>query len=110
MRLLFDQNLSPRLVRALADLSRGSTHVRNVGLSQATDDAVWNYAARHGHVVVSKDGGFHQRSFLLGHPPKVVWIRRGNCSTRDIETLLRRRHPDLLAFDADPERSFLALS
>jgi predicted nuclease of predicted toxin-antitoxin system len=40
----------------------------------------------------------------------VVWIRRGNCSTRDIETLLRHRHPDLLAFDADPERSFLALS
>jgi predicted nuclease of predicted toxin-antitoxin system len=53
---------------------------------------------------------FHQRSFLLGPPPKVVWIRRGNCSTGDIETLLRQRHPDLLAFDADPDRSFLALS
>jgi predicted nuclease of predicted toxin-antitoxin system len=53
---------------------------------------------------------FHQRSFLLGHPPKVVWIRRGNCSTRDIETLLRDRLPDLLTFDADPGASFLALS
>ena len=94
MRLLLDQNLSPRLVSALADVFPGSIHVRDVGLSRATDDAVWNYAAQHGHVIVSKDAEFHQRSFLLGHPPKVVWIRRGNCSTRDIETLLRHRHPD----------------
>ena len=110
VRLLLDQNLSSRLVRALADVFRGSTHVRDVGLSRATDEAVWTYAARHGYVIVSKDAEFHQRSFVLGHPPKVVWIRRGNCSTRDIETLLRGRGPDLLAFDADPERSFLALS
>ena len=66
--------------------------------------------ARHGHVIVSKDGEFHQRSFLLGHPPKVVWIRRGNCSTRDIETFLRDRLPDLLGFDTNPGASFLALS
>ena len=109
MRLLLDQNLSPQLVSALADVFPGSIHVRDVGLSRATDDAVWNYAAQHGHVIVSKDAEFHQRSFLLGHPPKVVWIRRGNCSTRDIETLLRHRHPELLAFDTDPDRSFLAL-
>jgi predicted nuclease of predicted toxin-antitoxin system len=110
VRLLLDQNLSPQLVRALADLFPGSTHVRDVGLSQATDDAVWAYAARHGYVIVSKDAEFHQRSFLLGHPPKVVWVRRGNCSTGDIETLLRQRYSDLLAFDAAPEGSFLALS
>jgi predicted nuclease of predicted toxin-antitoxin system len=59
---------------------------------------------------VSEGPEFHQRSFLLGHPPKVAWIQRGNCSTRDIETLLRHRHPELLAFDSVPERSFLALS
>jgi predicted nuclease of predicted toxin-antitoxin system len=33
---------------------------------------------------VSKDTDFHQRSFLFGGPPKVVWIRLGNCSTEDI--------------------------
>ena len=26
-----------------------------------------------------------QRSLLYGHPPKVVWIRRGNCSVRHID-------------------------
>jgi predicted nuclease of predicted toxin-antitoxin system len=110
VRLLLDENLSPRLVRVLTDLFPGSTHVRDVGLSRATDDAVWTYAAQYGYVIVSKDAEFHQRSFLLGPPPKVVWIRRGNCSTKDIETLLRQRHQDLLAFDADPAGSFLALS
>ncbi len=110
MRLLLDQNLSPRLISTLADVFPGSIHVRDVGLSRAEDDVVWNSAAEHGHVIVSKDSGFHQRSFLLGHPPKVVWIRRGNCSTGDIQTLLRQRYPDLLAFDVDPEQSFLALS
>ena len=110
MRLLLDQNLSPRLVRALADIFPGSTHVRDVALSRGTDDTVWNYAAQHGYVIVSKDAEFHQRSFLLGHPPKVVWIRRGNCSVAQQRLDVPRRHPDLLAFDADPERSFLALS
>ena len=83
VRLLLDQNLSPRFVRALADVFPESTHVRDVGLSRATDEAVWTYAARHGPVIVSKEAEFQQRSFLLGHPPKVVWIRRGNCSTGD---------------------------
>jgi predicted nuclease of predicted toxin-antitoxin system len=57
-----------------------------------------------------RTGNSTSEGFLLGHPPKVVWIRRGNCSTRDIETLLRDRLPDLLGFDADPGASFLALS
>ena len=48
MRLLFDQNLSPRLLAILADLYGGSTHVKNEGLEAADDDTVWEYAARHG--------------------------------------------------------------
>ena len=110
VRLLLDQNLSPQLVRVLGDLFPGSTHVRDVGLFRASDDAVWTYAAQQGYVIVSKDAEFHQRSFVLGHPPKVVWIRRGNCSTRDIEVMLRTRHAEIAAFGANPEASFLALS
>jgi len=47
---------------------------------------------------------------LFGHPPKVVWIRLGNCTTAQVEALLRTRHADLLAFDQDAEASFLALA
>jgi predicted nuclease of predicted toxin-antitoxin system len=109
VRLLFDQNLSPRLLDALADLHGGSSHVRNEGLRTADDDTVWAYAARQGFVIVSKDADFHQMSFVLGHPPKVIWIRRGNCSTDEIAALLRRHHADLLAFEQDETASFLAL-
>ena len=109
MKLLFDQNLSPSLVKVLSDLYPESIHVRDVGLRDATDEAVWNYASRHGLTIMSKDSDFHQRSFLFGSPPKVVWIRRGNCSTADIETLLRTHDAALQTFEQDREGAFLAL-
>jgi predicted nuclease of predicted toxin-antitoxin system len=110
MKLLFDQNLSHRLVGQLLTEFPGSTHVRDVGLATATDSAVWAYAAVNGLVIVSKDTDFQQRALLHGHPPKVVWIRLGNCPTSAVATLLRTRQADLLAFEADPSASFLALS
>jgi len=109
VKLLLDQNLSPRLAGVLTALYPGSTHVRDVGLQAAGDDAVWTYAAAHGFAIVSKDADFHQRSFVLGHPPKVVWIRRGNCSTAEVEQILRIRQADVLAFAADEQGAFLSL-
>ena len=109
MKFLFDQNLSPCLTLALAHLYPGSIHVRDVGLERADDGIVWNYAQTRGFVIATKDADFHQMSFVFGHPPKVVWIQRGNCSTADIEGILRVRFTDLSAFDADAESSFLAL-
>ncbi|NKE69545.1 DUF5615 family PIN-like protein [Candidatus Manganitrophus noduliformans] len=109
MKLLFDQNLSPRLVKALIDLYPDSVHVRDVGLHNVLDEVVWEYAARHGLSIVSKDADFHQRSFLFGSPPKVIWVRRGNCSTSDIEAILRAHHADLLWFEQDVKSAFLVL-
>ena len=87
MKLFFDQNLSPRLAGALAGLYPGSVHVREVQLHAADDDTVWAYAARHGFAILSKDADFHQRSFVLGHPPKVVWN-----SERPLLVVAIRRH------------------
>src|SRR5438132_12684077 len=110
MKLLFDQNLSHRLVGRLAAEFPGSQHVRHAGLATASDPAVWAYAAAQGLVIVSKDSDFQHRALLLGHPPKIVWVRLGNCSTAAVAALLRTRQADLLAFEADPTVSFLALS
>src|SRR5438093_12930564 len=110
MKLLFDENLSPRLVGLLAAQFPGSDHVRNAGLASAPDPAVWSFAAAQGLVIVSKDSDFQHRALLLGHPPKVVWVRLGNCSTAAVVALLRTRQADLLAFEADPTVSLLALS
>jgi len=109
LKLLFDQNLSPRLVTRLADLYPGSAHVRDVGLAASDDEPVWRHAAAGGFVIVTKDDDFRQRSFLHGPPPKVVWIRLGNCSTADVEGALRTRSAEVHAFGADPEAALLVL-
>lgn len=110
MKLLFDQNLSDRLLRILGDDYPGSVHVRNVGLARADDEQVWRYALDQRLTITSKDSDFHQRSLVRGHPPKVVWLQTGNCTTDRIAELLGRHRPDLEAFDADPQASFLVLS
>jgi predicted nuclease of predicted toxin-antitoxin system len=110
MKLLFDQNLSYRLVALLASEYPGSLHVRDVGLNAADDQAVWQFAIQQGLAIVSKDSDFQQRALLKGHPPKVVWVRLGNCTTAAVADLLRARQTDLLAFEADATASFLILS
>ena len=110
MKLLLDQNLSDRLLPILGDDYPGSVHVRNVGLARADDEDVWRYALDEGFVITSKDSDFYQRSLVRGHPPKVVWIRAGNCTTDRIAQLLRRHREDLKVFSDDPEASFLILT
>jgi len=89
MKLLFDQNLSRKLVVTVQSLYPSSQHVVQVGLSEASDDHVWEYAKKNGFTMVSKDSDFYHRSMLLGHPPKAVWIRLGNCTTRAVSELLQ---------------------
>jgi predicted nuclease of predicted toxin-antitoxin system len=110
VKLLFDQNLSPWLCRRLADRFPDSVHVREIGLRDAEDAVIWDYAAEHGFAIVTKDADFRQRSFVLGHPPKIVWLRLGNCSTKAIEELMRDRATQIEEFLADEEKSFLCLT
>jgi predicted nuclease of predicted toxin-antitoxin system len=97
-RLLFDQNLSYRLSALLADLFPESVHAREVGLTRADDLSVWRYASAQALTIVTKDSDFNQMSFLHGPPPKVVWLRTGNCSTREILALIRRDASEIVDF------------
>lgn len=109
MKLLFDENLSPKLPERLAELFPDSSHVRDVNLKSADDPVVWQYAKDKDFTIVSKDSDLHQRSFVLGHPPKVIWVRLGNCSTNDVEELLRRNFLFVTNFNDDSDASFLVL-
>jgi predicted nuclease of predicted toxin-antitoxin system len=108
--LLFDENLAARLVLELADLYPDCAHARDRGLTGGSDHAIWQHARDHGLVIVSKDEDFQQMSVLYGAPPKVIWIRLGNCSTADIIRLLRERRNEVDRFVADTEAAFLALA
>jgi predicted nuclease of predicted toxin-antitoxin system len=109
MKLLFDQNLSPRLTRLLADIYSESVHVREVGLREADDVAIWQYAKLNGYVIVSKDSDFQQRSLLHGAPPKFIWLRVGNCTVKRTEDLLRSYSAAVRTFDLDDSKSHLML-
>jgi predicted nuclease of predicted toxin-antitoxin system len=108
--LLFDENLAARLVTDLANLYPGCLHVSDRGLAGGSDQGIWQYAREHGFVVVTKDEDFQRLSVLYGAPPKVIWIRLGNCSTADIIRLLSERQPEIDRFVADEEAAFLALA
>ena len=109
MKLLFDQNLSPRLCDGLRDIWTEVVHVRAVGLAAADDSAVWAYARQHGFVIVSKDGDFSGRSSLYGAPPKVIWLAVGNCSTIAIERRLRVHREEIEAFATEPDTTLLVI-
>ncbi len=109
MKLLLDQNLSPRLVQELQEAYPDSTHVREFGLQSAPDVEIWQLAKKRGFVIVSKDADFHQMSFLYGTPPKVVWIRLGNCTTDEILEALRSHIARLKEFESNEEAAFLVL-
>lgn len=107
MKLLLDHNLSPRLVAKLTAAFPDTIHVRDVDLEAASDKAVWDFALGNDCVIVSKDSDFHQLAFLQGPPPKVIWIRLGNCSTSEIEALLLQSAEQIRAFILDEESAFL---
>ena len=109
MKLLFDQNLAPRLCNHLRDIWKDSVHVRAVGLAAADDSDIWAYAEQHGFTIVSKDGDFSARSFLYGAPPKVIWLAIGNCSTDEIERHLRVHREEIDAFADDPDATLLVI-
>jgi predicted nuclease of predicted toxin-antitoxin system len=109
VKLLFDENLSHKLVSALADLFPDCEHVRDMGLKAADDRLIWEQAKSNDLIIVSKDSDFYQRSLLFGHPPKVIWIRRGNCSTVDVEAILRKHFQDVKDFYENAYESFLVL-
>ncbi|HEX8162321.1 MAG TPA: DUF5615 family PIN-like protein [Pyrinomonadaceae bacterium] len=109
MKLLFDQNLSPRLPRQLADIYADSVHVREVGMRDADDAALWEYAKLNGFAIVSKDSDFQQRSLLYGYPPKIIWLRVGNCPVGTVEALLRKYSVAIHTFGLDSRKSYLLL-
>jgi predicted nuclease of predicted toxin-antitoxin system len=109
VKLLLDENLSSRLVASLADLYPGSEQILTSQLGGVADDVVWEYARLHGFTIVSKDSDFFDRSILAGAPPKVIWIRLGNCSTQEVERVLRSKILQMQRFLEDDQETCLLL-
>ena len=109
MKLLFDENLSFRLVVMLQDLFPGSQHVRECGLRAVGDTEIWEFAKNNGLIIVTKDSDFQERSVLLGAPPKILWLRTRNCTTAEIALLLRTASKLIRRFNDNDQETCLIL-
>ena len=103
VRLLFDEPLSEELIELLRDLFPDSLHVRQIGAGGVADPVVWDLARERECLLVTKDENFHRLSIPRGAPPKVVWIRLGNCTTQDVADLLRQHHESVRRFAEQDE-------
>ncbi|MDH5597766.1 MAG: DUF5615 family PIN-like protein [Cyclobacteriaceae bacterium] len=88
MRLLFDQNISFRVIKKLNNLFPECKHVSDCGLMDCEDSDIWEYARKNDYSIVTFDSDFYDISVINGHPPKIIWVRTGNLRTKDIVKLL----------------------
>ena len=98
MKLLFDHNLSHKLVDRLADIFPDSTHTILLGLSEASDTHVWQTALDNQLTIVSQDADFLEMGLVKGFPPKLIWIRLGNSTTTEVERVIRDNHLSIRKF------------
>jgi predicted nuclease of predicted toxin-antitoxin system len=109
LALLLDQNLSRRLVARLADMYPGATQAAFLGMEAADDREIWAFVREQGYALVTKDEDFAEMSRRLGHPPKVIWLRMGNCATAQVEQVLREHHTKITCFLQTQAESLLSL-
>lgn len=110
MKLLFDENLSPKLSAKLAALFPDSAHVSQVGLERASDEIVWAYAREHSITIATKDADFEEISLRIGSPPKLIWLRRGNCSVDDTVPMLGAHVDAVREFLNHPSNTVLVIT
>ncbi|MGA7414612.1 MAG: DUF5615 family PIN-like protein [Bryobacteraceae bacterium] len=107
MSLLLDENIPPRLIQRLTLLFPGMAHVRDVGLKEASDPRIWEWAKQNGFTVLSADADFVALSQRLGCPPKVIHLPRCDFPFRVIEDLLRRNAIRISEFEKDADAPLL---
>ncbi|PIQ25084.1 MAG: hypothetical protein COW63_19260 [Bacteroidetes bacterium CG18_big_fil_WC_8_21_14_2_50_41_14] len=103
MKLLFDQNISHRILPLLPDQFSGSTSVKKEDLINAYDKQIWDFARLNNYIIVTQDSDFNDLNTLFGFPPKIIWIRTGNLKTKAILDILIDNYSDLQKFESDNE-------
>lgn len=109
MKLLFDHHLSRKLVGRLVDQFPDSSHVAYHGLDSADDREIWSFARSNQFTIVTKDSDFNDMSTLQGAPPKIIWLRIGNCTTATIEQVMRKYATEIEQFIAQSPEALLEI-
>lgn len=98
MKLLFDQNISYRIKKKLQHIFPDCMHVSDCGLLGSEDKIIWEYARQNGFAIVTFDSDFFEISLINGHPPKIIWIRSNNLTTKDMAKLVSKNSTEINSF------------
>jgi predicted nuclease of predicted toxin-antitoxin system len=110
MKLLFDQNISFRVIKKIEDIFPGSAQTKRLNLSTSSDLEIWEYAKKNSFCIVTFDSDFIDLSILKGIPPKIIWLRTGNTSTDSIAEVFRSNYAIIFEFLESTEISYLELT
>lgn len=109
MNLLFDQNISYKIIKRIEIFFPGSKQVKSLGLENKSDKEIWEYAKKHKYVVVTFDSDFYDLSIIWGSPPKIIWIRTNDQRTDAIEVLLKSHKETIKGFVDNSELACLEI-
>ncbi len=109
MKLLFDENISFRMIKRIEVNFPGSIHCRNITQEVLTDLQIWEYAKNNEFTIVTFDSDFYEWMLLKGYPPKIVWLRMGNSNTDIIANVLNERSRALIEFSKDEELGLIEI-
>ena len=108
MKLLFDQNISYRVVKKISQLYSEAQQVRALGLENSTNLQIWEFAKMNGYSIVTFDADYFDIASLKGHPPKIIWLRIGNTGTDNLAKLFIDRFKLIEDFISNPDNNDLA--
>ena len=103
MRLLFDQNISHRILKILSDEFADSTSVKKENLIDSSDKTIWEFARKSNYIIVTQDSDFNDLNSLYGFPPKIIWIRTGNLKTDELANVLKNHFLEIKDFESNPK-------
>jgi len=94
-----DAHLSPRLaVWIEQELGHKAKALRDLGLRDAEDEAIFNQARSHNVIVMTKDSDFVDLLHRMGKPPHVIWLRCGNTSEDRLKEILTKHLDQALQY------------
>ena len=109
MSLLFDQNISFKIIKKIEGIFPGSQQVKSLGLENKSDKEIWAFAKKHNYSIVTFDSDFYDLSIIWGSPPKIIWIRTNDQRTTSIEKLLKSHKKTIKGFIESSELACLEI-
>ena len=110
MNLLFDANVSFRILELLKSHFSSAAHASQHNLNSATDINIWNFAQKNNFCIVTKDSDFNDLAIARRAPPKIIWLKVGNLKTGLLAEFILSHASKINLFLKDDHSAVLILS